>query len=166
MEEVERDKEYELFAVYGMSIEYPSSWSIEVGPLKRDQGSVTFRPKGEECSCALTWFPLKEVRKRFRDPKEQARRTLDDFKGRGHIKDLEVLEDRSVLVNGHEAAVMRLRATLKTGLFSRSRLKSEIQVLYLHCDETQRCFVLFSFGPQEDKYAGVFNHMASSIKCH
>jgi len=166
MEEMERSKEYELFAIYGMSIEYPSGWSIEAGPLRRDQGSVTFRPKGEEHSCVLTWTPLNAVQKRFRDPREQARKALDDFKGRSHVKDLEVLEDRSIVVNGHEAALMRLRATLKTGLFSRGRLKSEIQVLYLHCDETQRCFVLFSFGPQEDKYANIFNHMACSMRCH
>jgi len=163
---MEKSEEYELFAIYGMSIEYPSGWSIEAGPLKRDQGSVSFRSKGEECSCALTWTPLKEIQKRFRDPWEQARKALDNLKSRGRVEDLEVLEDRSVLVNGHEAALMRLRATLRTGIFSRGRLRSQIQALYLHCDETQRCFVLFSFGPQEDKYADIFNHMTYSMKCH
>jgi hypothetical protein len=163
---MEEGEGYELFAVYGISMEYPSSWSVEIGPLKRDQGSVSFRSKHGECSCELTWTPLKEVQKRFRDSREQARKTLDNFKSRSHVEDLEVLEDRSLLVNGHEAAVVRLRAVLKTGIFSRGRLKSEIQVLYLHCDETQRCFVLLSFGPQEDKYANIFSHMVYSIKCH
>jgi len=163
---MEKGEDYELFAIYGVSIEYPSDWNIEVGPLKRDRGSVTFRSKDGGLSCALSWIPLKEVQKRFRDPKEQARKALDDVRGKSGVKDLEVLEDRGMFVNGHEAAIMRLRATLKAGVFSRSHFKSEIQVLYLHCDETQRCFVLFSLGPQEDKYAHVFNHMACSMKCH
>jgi hypothetical protein len=91
---------------------------------------------------------------------------LDSLKSRKRVENLEVLEDRSIVVNGHEAAVMRLRATLKTRAFSRACLKSEIQVLYLHCDETQRCFVLLSFGPQDDKYADIFGHMTCSMKCH
>jgi hypothetical protein len=52
---MDKNKRYELFAIYGISIEHPSSWSIEIGPLKRDQGAVSFRSKGEECSCSLTW---------------------------------------------------------------------------------------------------------------
>jgi len=72
--------------------------------------------------------------RRFRDPGEQVRNALDDLKSRSRVEDLQVLEDRSVVVNGHEAVAMRLRATLKTGVFSRGRLKSEIQVLYVHSD--------------------------------
>jgi hypothetical protein len=160
------EESYELFAIYGISIEYPSSWSIEIGSLTRDQGAISFRSKGGECSCSLTWTPLKDIQKRFRDPKEQARNALEGLKRKSRVEDLEVLEDRSEVINGHEAAVMRLKATLKTGAFSRGRLKSEIQVLYLHCDETQRCFMLFLFGPQDDRYAHVFNHMTCSMKCH
>jgi hypothetical protein len=125
---------YELFTVYGISIEYPSSWSVEVRRLKRDQGVVSSRSGGEECSCTLAWSPLEEVRRRFRDPGEQVRNALDDLKSRSRVEDLQVLEDRSVVVNGHEAVAMRLRATLKTGVFSRGRLKSEIQVLCVHSD--------------------------------
>jgi hypothetical protein len=110
---------YELSAVYGISIEYPSSWSVEVGQLKRDQGVVSFRSGGEECSCTLACSSLEEVRG-FRDPGEQARSALDDLKSRSRVEDLQVLEDRSVVVNGHEAVAMRLRATLKTGVFSRA----------------------------------------------
>jgi hypothetical protein len=54
--------------------------------------------------------------RRFRDPGEQVRNALDDLKSRSRVEDLQVLEDRSVVVNGHEAVAMRLRATLKTGI--------------------------------------------------
>jgi hypothetical protein len=47
---------YELFAVYGISIEYPSSWSVEVGQLKRDQGVVSFRSGAR--SARARWLGL------------------------------------------------------------------------------------------------------------
>lgn len=160
------EQAFELFAVYGVSIEYPYGWSVEARALKRDQGLVSFKPNIGEISFTLTWFPLKEVQKKFHDPERQAEDTLKSFKSKSGIKEFELLEKKGMLINGHESILLRVRAKLKRGFLSRAWLVNNIQVLYVHCEETERCFILYSLSPPQESYIEMFDRMASSIKCH
>ncbi|MHC1601321.1 MAG: hypothetical protein ACXQTI_05945 [Candidatus Nezhaarchaeales archaeon] len=159
---------FELFAAYKISIEYPSGWDIQIKILKRDQGAVSFKSKNEECACTLTWGPLKNVQKKFSDPEEQAQNVIEGFREKSGVKDFMLLEKRKLTVNGHEAALLRVKAKLKLGsLLSRTWLSSNIQAFYLYCDETERYFIIYALSPpQEDAYLDIFSHMIQSLKCH
>ncbi len=161
-------QEFELFAAYKISIEYPSGWEIQIKALKRNQGVVSFKSKNEECLCTLTWGPLKNIQKKFGDPEEQAQSVIDGFKEKSGIKDFTLLEKRRLTINGHEAAMLRVKAKLKLGsLLSRTWLSSNIQAFYLYCDETERYLIVYALSPpQEDDYLNIFSHMVQSIKCH
>lgn len=162
------NQEFELFAAYKISIEYPSGWEIQIKTLKHDQGMVSFKSKNEECVCTLTWGPLRDVQKKFSDPEEQAQSVIDGFKEKSGIKDFMLLEKRRLTINGHEAALLRVKARLKLGsLLSRTWLTSNIQAFYLYCDETKRYLIIYALSPpQENSYLTIFSHMVQSLKCH
>ncbi|MEM4577077.1 MAG: hypothetical protein QW701_06515 [Candidatus Nezhaarchaeales archaeon] len=164
---MEEDQKYEMFAAYGVAVEYPAGWNLDVRVLKRERGVVSFKSGVDENSFTLTWSPLKEVRKKFSSPEEHVEKVLEGFKSKSGVKELEVLEKKELIVNGHEAVLVRVRAKLKVSLFSRTWLLSNIQALYVHCDESDRCLVAYSVNPsQENMLVKTFEHVVSSIKCH
>lgn len=165
---MEEDKQkYELFAAYGVVVEYPAGWNLEFRVLKRERGVVSFKSGIDESSFTLTWSPLKEVRKKFSSPEEHVEKVLEGFKSKSGVKELEVLEKRELIVNGHQAVLVRVRAKLRTSFFSRAWLLSHIQALYIHCDESDRCLVTYSVSTsQENKLFRTFEHVVSTIKCH
>lgn len=173
MEQGERssvfDLEYELFAAYKVSIEYPSGWEIQVKKLKLAQGDVVFKNDKEGFTCTLLWGPLKEVKKKFTSAKEQAQRVLEGFEEKKRVKNFKLIEQRSLMINGHDASLIHMRMIIRYGgLIIKTWLHSDVYAFYLHCDESDRYFILYALSPpeQEEKHSKIFNHMIETFKCH
>lgn len=161
--------EFDTLSMYGFSIEYPSSWRIELdSKSKREKGTVAFKSP-EKIAIFLSWGPLEDAKKRYASSREQAEGSVERMRGTGGVKDVEVLEMKSLEVNSHEATFTHTRIVMERPLFVRIKpLRQKARSLHLHCQESERYFVLYLVAKEEetDKYAEVFDHMMKSIKCH
>jgi len=162
--------DYECFCVYGFGVDYPADWNVVIErKLTRVKGTVAFR-SAEGMEIGVSWGPLKEAKGKFSSADEQAKDALNRLKKSRGIINFQILEHRSDRIDEHEAVFNHARAELAGGgFFGRGAGKQmEILSMHLHCDRSERYFVLYGKTTFERTYAhaDIFNHMRRSFKCH
>jgi len=160
---------FERFSIYGFSVDYPVDWKVELNnKSERIKGHVAF--KGPERDVIfVSWGPLEEARKSYCSPHEQAKASLSNIRKIG-IKNVELIEAKSVKVNLHEASfnhVRVIRSRHAMSLSSKDNLQEEIRSLHLHCESSKRFFVIYGASPPDksSKYANIFENMLKSFRC-
>jgi len=162
--------DYECFCIYGFGVDYPADWEVVIDrKLTRVKGTVAFR-SAQGMEIAVSWGPLKEAKGRFSSAAEQANDAFNRLKKSRGIINLQMLEDRSDRIDEHVAVFNHARAELAGGGFfgGGARRQTEMLSMHLHCDKSERYFVLYGKTTLERtyEYADIFNHMRRSFKCH
>ena len=162
--------DYEWLCIYGFGVDYPSGWEVVIDrKLTRVKGTVAFR-SAEGMEIGISWGPLKEAKGRFSSADEQAKDALNRLKKSRGIINFQILEERSDRIDEHVAVFNHARAELAgRGFFGGGAGKQmEILSMHLHCDSSERYFVLYGKTMLERtyEYADIFNHMRRSFKCH
>lgn len=159
---------YEVFSMYGFSIEYPDTWEVELNPkADRTAGDVVFKTLRHRIF--LTWGPLEKARKKYGSLDTHAEAGLQKVRKGGDVRKLETLEHRETNVNGHKAIFNRFRVTLGVGFFGIRTAYRELSSLHLYCERTGKFFVLYESVVDSDSVTGletIFEHMKDSFKCH
>jgi len=162
--------DYECFCIYGFGIDYPVDWEAVIDrKLTRMKGTVAFR-SAEGMEMGVSWGPLKEAKGKFSSANEQAKDALNRLKKSRGIINFEILEERSDRIDEHIAVFNHARAELAVGRFfgGGARRQTEILSMHVHCDRSERYFVLYGKTTLERTYAhaDIFNRMRESFKCH
>ena len=132
---------FERLAVYGFSMDYPTTCKIELNPKSdRNQGDIAFKsPDGYKIF--LSWGEMKKVEK-FRDVDAHADYSLERIKRSREAKILDVKRER-MRANGHPASFNHVKLDLvKRGIFfNQTKTSQEVRSLHLRCENTSRYFV-------------------------
>ena len=161
--------EYEQFSLYGLSIEYPMGWQVELPRrLERNNGDASFRsPEG--FSVSIFWGPLERVSSKFQTPAEYASDVFSKIKKSRGIKSLDLLEEASMPMGGHEGAFYKTEETIVYGGMIKRRMFKQITIAaHFFCGDSKRYFTLYGTIPPQraEEQEKIIRHMIQSIKCH
>lgn len=159
---------YEAFEMYGFSLEYPDTWEIELRPHSTAAaGDLAFKSRSGRVF--LTWGSLEKVKKKFGSLDRQAEDGVKKMRKSGAVRRFEILDHREMNVNGHRSIFNSTRLTIAAGLMGMRTAQREVCSLHLHCDPSQKFFVLYANGigeQSEGAILDVFFRMSSTLRCH
>jgi len=159
---------YELFTMYGFSINYPDTWEVELNPKSdRNAGDVVFKTIRHRIF--LSWGPLEPAQKKYGSLDRHADAAIQKVRKGGDVRNLQTLERRDTSVNGHKAVLNRFRVTLGVSFFAMRTAYRELSWVILHCEKTGKFFVLYesvteSYSATEQEL--ILGQMKDSFKCH
>ncbi len=166
--EIKDELGYELLSMYGVSLEYPDTWNVELRPNSTAAGGdLAFKTLGARVF--LTWGSLETIRRKFRSLDDQAEDSLKKMKKSGDVRRFEILEHREMNVNGHRSIFNSAKVTLGTGLLAMKTAWREVCTLHLHCEPSQKFLVLYADATGQGSLVTIsdqFFHMSSSLRCH
>jgi hypothetical protein len=159
----------EKFAMYGFEVKIPSDWRVEVNPKStREKGDVAFHSKlGNRFF--LTWGNLANVEGRFKSLEEHRDKNVKQIRSGPDVKNVNVTDSHEEQILGHKALFSHVTADVKAGMFSRGSYEREMWSIHLYCPDRSRYYVVYSLlrDPKEyGDFAGVFNSMGRSLRCH
>ena len=160
--------EFEHFAAYGFSVDYPRDCTIEMRPKSaRNGGEVAFRLSRENVFF-LSWGPLEKVKK-FDGVDAHADYSIDRIRKNKEAKIRESKRER-MEVNGHPSPFNHvwIEVAKRGVLFSMSRSSYETRSLHLHCENSSRYFILYVQGTTQASglQGSVMTRMVQSFACH
>ena len=159
---------YELFSMYGFSIEYPDTWEVELNrKSERTVGDVVFRTARHRIF--LSWGPLEQVQEKYGSLGGQAEACIKKVRKGGDVRKLQTVEHSGTSVNGHEAIFNRFRVTLGVSFYAMRTAYRELSSVHLHCENTGKFFVLYESIMGSDTVTGletIFGHMKDTFRCH
>ena len=163
-------KEQELVAFYGFSAKIPNDARIEFNPKsRREKGDLVFHLQGGY-KVFLSWGQLQDARKRFKTAAEQAKESVErsvkssmaKLDGEPHTENLKIRD--------HDAVYTRARMWSERGAFlmGKRRITQDTIALHLHCEDSDRYYVVYAFGRPEvsDEIRRNFEPIMRSLKCH
>jgi len=156
--------------MYGFSIDYPEESRVEFNSKsRREAGDVNFR-LAQDVRIFLSWGELEKVAKRFGSPEEHANYSLDAMKNGKHVQNFERVFRDTISLHDHSGSVNKVKFDEKVmGLLSRSKnVTRQAYSLHLHCDKSNRYFVLYTMAPPGDeaRFDKIMDSMRESFKCH
>jgi Zn-finger nucleic acid-binding protein len=161
---------FERFSIYGFTIDYPEECRVEFNSKsRRETGDVVFRlPKN--IGIFLSWGELGKVLKRFGSAEEHANYSLDTMKKGKNVKNFERVSRDTISLHNHNGSVNKVRFEERTlRLFARSKdIPREAYSLHVHCDKSERYFVLYSMASANDetRLDRIMELMRESFICH
>lgn len=159
---------YDRFAMYGFSLEYPSTWNLELQPKSAaEAGDVAFKTLG--IRVFLTWGSLDKARQRYGSLDKQVEDSLTRMRKSGDVRRFEIVEQKEMTLNGHRAIYSSTRASLGVGLLAMKTSHREVCTLHLHCEPSKKYLVLYASGVGQgslEQFSETFSHMSASLKCH
>ncbi len=164
------NQDFELFSVYGFSIEYLKDLRIEFNPKsRRAEGDIVFHFP-DKAKIFLSWGDLSKASKNFRTVEEQADHSLKRIKSAGNVKDFERVSHDSIKIRSHTGIFNRAKFDEVSVGFLTSKRKNprEAYSVHVHCPETSRFFVVYGLIPTQGTYdyEKVFSDMANTLRCH
>ena len=162
--------EYELLAMYGFSLKYPSKGRLELNPkTRREKGDVAFHLE-EGFRVFLSWGSLEEARRRFDTAAAQASATIERSVKSTRAKLDSPPITMNVRIQGHDAVHTHARMFVERGgfPFGARRTVQDSHSMHLHCDDSGRYYVVYAFTRPEtsEQFEKIFAQMISSLKCH
>lgn len=156
----------DVLRVYGLSFEHPFEARLEFEPtFRREEGSIAVKlPDGPVVF--VSWGRLSSVREKLGSAQGHADYSLERLRRAAKAR-FEVVERREMEVNGHVGVFTHARVGVRGKGFFGTELR-EIRSLHLHCDESERYFVIYGSSPQEssERQARALELIASTLKCH
>jgi hypothetical protein len=157
--------------MYRISIDYPDNARVEFNSKgRREAGDVAFHLP-ENIRIFLSWGELEKVSKRFNSVQEHAEYSLDAMKKGKNVGNFESASNDSMTINTHKAALSRVKfdeMIASIPFAAKKPLKRSAYSIHVHCDISNRYFVLYTMSPNDDqrKYDKILTTMAESFKCH
>ena len=164
------DLGYEKFSLYGFSIDYPNECRVDFNSKsRRETGDVSFRFR-DNSRIFLNWGNLEKVSKRFTSVEDHANYSLDAMKKGKNVLNFERVSGDTVSLQSHKSSVNKVRFDEKALKFlgKGKDIPRQAYSLHVHCDKTNRYFVLYSMSPanEELKFERIMDSMRASFKCH
>jgi len=154
-----------------MQIEYPNSARLELNPKStREQGDVVFH-FDKYTKIMLSWGQLEGAMRKYPTAEAQAADSIKRARNVNRIKNLKVIRQDELAINGHEAAYYRTQFDVTSSglLIARGMGKQETHSIHLHCAESGRYYVMYGSGTSleesEDQW-DILRHMGNSLRCH
>jgi len=161
-------KGYELFSMYGFSIDYPDTWEVELNPKsERTGGDVVFKTLRHRVF--LSWGLLDSAEKKYGSLDKHVDASIQKVRKGGDVRKLETLERTSASMNGHKAIFSHYRVTLGVSFYAMRTAYREVSSVHLHCEKTGKFFVLYESIMGSDTVTGletIFGHMKDTFRCH
>lgn len=160
--------EFENFAAYGFSVDYPKTGIIELKPKSvRDEGEIAFKYQRENVFF-LSWGPLAKV-KRFQTVEDHAAYSIERIRKNREAK-IKDRKEETFQVNGHSSSFNQLWVDVERRglLFGVSRSSHEIRSIHVHCGNSSRYFMIYVQGATElsELQGSVMDRMIQTFKCH
>ncbi len=164
------NNDFEKFSMYGFAIDYPTECRVDFNSKsRREKGDVSFRFP-DSARIFLSWGELEKVSKRFASVEDHADFSLDAMKKGKNVVNFERVSRDTVGLHSHKTSVNKVRFDEKAlKLFGRGKdIPREAYSLHVHCDKSNRYFVLYSMAPAngEAKFERIMGSMRGSFKCH
>jgi len=160
---------FENFSMYGFAIDYPSECRVEFNSKsRRENGDVVFRFP-ENVRIFLSWGELEKVSKRFPSAEEHANYSLDAMKNGKNVKNFERVSRDTIPMYSHNSSVNKVKFEEKAPRFfpGSKDIAREAYSFHLHCDKSNRYFVLYTMAPANDtRFDRIMESMQQSFKCH
>jgi len=159
----------EKFALYGLELQIPSDWRVEVNPKgTRVKGDVVFQSKRGN-RLFVSWGPLEQATKRFKTLEEHRDSAIKRVQKGPDVKTVNVSDLTELNIGGHRALTSHVSAQVRQGMMARSVSNRDIWSTHFYCEPTNRYYVVYSMERSEgeiEDMKGLFNSFASSIACH
>jgi len=162
--------DFENFSMYGFTVDYPEACRVELNPKsRREAGEVAFRfPDG--IKIFLSWGDLEKVSKHFGSAEEHANYSVDAMKKGKNVKNFERVSRDRMPLHSHEASVNKVRFEEKAlKILGRGQdTPREAYSLHVHCDKSNRYFILYTMAPVNDSkpFNRIMESMWESFNCH
>jgi hypothetical protein len=161
---------FENFSMYGFAIDYPDACRVEFNSKsRREAGDVAFKFP-DSAKIFLSWGELEKVSKRFGSAEEHADYSLDMMKKGKHVTNFERISRDTISMHTHKSSLNKVRFDEKTlKVFGRGKdLPREAYSLHVHCDKSNRYFVLYTMAPadSEGRVGRIIESMRESFHCH
>jgi len=164
------DSDYELVALYGFSAKYPKNARLEFNRKStRKKGDLIFHLE-EGFKVFLSWGSLEEAKKRYSTAAAQASGSVErSVKSTGGKLD-GTPETRNLKIQDHDAVYTHARMLVEQRgfLFGTRRVTQDAYALHVHCEDSERYYVLYAFARPEvsEELGKIFHPMMYSLKCH
>jgi hypothetical protein len=158
------------FAVYGLSIQTPEDWRVELNPKsERIKGDVAFHtPDGSRFY--ISWGPLKDIVGKFNRLEEHRDFSINQVKRGRDVDSLTVSEMVEGQIMGHRSLSVRLVIRVRSGLMGRTASARIVCSTHFHCPNFSRYYVFYALsnakGIQEPEFWNLYKRVSESIKCH
>ena len=166
--DTEKPRDFEMFAVYGFSVDYPTDGIVEFNPkARKDDGEIAFKYHRANVFF-LNWGPLARVEK-FHGVEGHANYSIDRIKKNKGAK-IGDRKEETVHVNGHSSSFNHVWVNMerKGLLWGVSRSSHEVRSLHVHCPNSSRYFMIYVQGAAElsELQGSVMDRMIQTFKCH
>jgi hypothetical protein len=161
----------EKFAIYGFEMNYPEGWEVKINKkTERFQGAVLFASQ-DGLAISVTWgFPEYFTSSEEENPEisEGIEETLNRLRKTVGIKELKVVEDRTLEIQGHKGMLKEMQIKVQAGgLWTKKTAEQRGVITQFYCQQNERYFSVY--GVPTDKFTELkdaFNTLVQSLKCH
>ena len=158
----------ERFEVYGIGVNYPKDWSVDIKRLKREDGEVVFRSV-EGPYLTVLWGPLDKLLKKHDSLDSYVEYMIQGLMKSRRVKKFEVLSREVAEINGHRACITHMRLLVRYGgVFLKTYLGQDVWTMHLFCEPTRRFIVVYDVGGlgYEAENEERFRKSLEGFKCH
>ncbi|MDG6933367.1 MAG: hypothetical protein JRN68_01580 [Nitrososphaerota archaeon] len=158
------------FAIYGVSLEVPEDWTVEVNPKSnRQKCDIAFHME-EGNKFYLSWGVLNEAQERFKTLDEHVDFSLKQVQKGRDVDSLETVERKDGEVNGHRSIFARVSVLVRSGFMGRTATRRVFLSTHFYCPETMRFYVVYllsgSAQVDEESMITTYRDVMSSFRCH
>lgn len=161
---------YELFAIYGIMLEYPEDWDIHVGrKLERFEGAVTFRSPGGLAMVVSWGLPATSDDETEPSLQDGLAESIDKLRRISQVKAVRKLEDIAIQMNGHKGLGARVEVDMHIlgGFFRGKLVTHKTRFAYSYCKQTERYFAIYGTPVEKlEDIEGPLEHLVGTLKCH
>ncbi len=161
---------FEHFSVYGFCTAYPKSHTVKLDPKsRREEGNIVFQST-DDGNIIVSWTPLSMAEERYSCLEEHVKDSVDRIRTRPRVKSVELVENRKMHVNSHEAVFSHIRMFFSLRRFwpFGKTFQEEIRSLHIYCRASGRYFVLYSMATPDQSaiQSRIFENIIESFVCH
>ena len=161
---------YDCFRIYGLSINFPFTWKIELNPKStRERGDVAFKSDDGKKIIFLSWGNLEKAKKKYSSLREQVEACFKRMKKSPEIENVELIKSETLEINSHEADFNYVKVTrAKYGFFSKKTYQRDVLSVHLYCNHSNRFIVIYGSTDPESfsEYIEIFKTVMKSLICH
>ena len=159
---------FERFQVYRFALEYPQGCIISFGKKSlRSRGYVIMELAGT-LRILVSWGQIDRILGRFSTTEAHAKHSFSKLSKAADLKEIRLIENSTVPVNGHDATLTHFAVTSAYPVFGKYRNR-ETRSLHVHCEESNRFFILnlsTRVNLQSSEAASAFERLRESFVCH
>jgi len=161
---------FENLSMYGFTVDYPDDSRVQFNSKsRRESGDVVFQLP-QRLGIFLSWGELEKVSKRFGSAGEHAKYSLEAMKKGKNVKNFEQVSTDTVSLHGHKGSINKVKFDEKAlKLIPGAKdMPREAYSLHVHCDKSDRYFVLYTMVPANDEagFDRIMQKMRESFSCH